>query len=86
MARAKAGKKIATSIRLRAQLRERIRDRIADLELKQSDAADFMGMSVSQLSRLVNDHDVLSLDRLVEAAEGIGLKIEMKAVRPYARD
>jgi predicted XRE-type DNA-binding protein len=86
MAKAKAKKKPAPSIQLRATLRERIRDRIADLEIKQSDAADFMGMSVSQLSRLVNDHDVLSLDRLVDAATGIGLKVEMKAVRPYAKD
>lgn len=86
MAKPASRKQVSVSTRMRAQLRERIRDRIADLELKQSDAADFMGLSASQLSRLVNDHDILSLDRLVEAATGIGLTVELKAVRPYTKD
>jgi len=45
-----------------------------------------MGLSIAQTSRLCNDYDAFSLDRLVDAAEGIGLTVEMRAVRPYSKD
>ena len=45
-----------------------------------------MGLSIAQTSRLCNDYDAFSLDRLADAAEGIGLTVEMKAVRPYSKD
>lgn len=73
------------SSKLRAQLRQRIRRRVDELHVNRADAAGFMGLSIAQLSRLYNDYDVLSLDRLVDAAEGLGLSVEMKAVRPYTK-
>jgi len=83
---AKAKQKVAPSIKLRAQLRVRIRNRIDELDISRSDAADFMGLSIAQTSRLCNDYDAFSLDRLADAAEGIGLTVEMRAVRPYSKD
>jgi predicted XRE-type DNA-binding protein len=82
----KAKPKVAPSTKLRAQLRTRIRTRIEELDISRSDAADFMGLSIAQTSRLCNDYDAFSLDRLVDAAEGIGLTVEMRAVRPYSKD
>ena len=83
---AKAKPKTPPSIKLRSQLRERIQHRIEELDITRADAAHFMGLSIAQTSRLCNDHDAFSLDRLIDAAEGIGLKVEMRAVRPYSRD
>lgn len=82
----KAKQKVAPSTKLRAQLRTRIQSRIEELDISRSDAADFMGLSIAQTSRLCNDYDAFSLDRLVDAAEGIGLTVEMRAVRPYSKD
>lgn len=73
------------SAQLRTQLRERIRQRIEQLGYSRATAAVATGLTLAQLSRLCNDHDVLSLDRLADAAEGLGLSIEMRAVRPYSR-
>lgn len=78
--------KAPPSSRLRAQLRTRIQHRIEELDITRSDAADFMGLSIAQTSRLCNNYDAFSLDRLVDAAEGIGLTVEMRAVRPYSKD
>ena len=86
MARIKPKPKTPPSARLRTQLRERIRQRIDEMHATRASAAESMGLSIAQLSRLCNDHDVLSLDRLADAAEGLGLTVEMRAIRPYARD
>lgn len=78
--------RVPPSTRLRAQLRERIQHRIEELAITRASAADSMHLSIAQTSRLCNDHDAFSLDRLVDAAEGIGLSVEMRAVRPYSRE
>lgn len=86
MARGKAKPRTPPSASLRARLRTRIQNRIEELDVSRRDAADFMGLSIAQTSRLCNDYDAFSLDRLVDAAEGIGLTVEMRAVRPYSKD
>ena len=78
--------RIAASSRLRSQLRQRIQNRIDELDMTRTHAADVMHLSIAQTSRLCNDHDAFSLDRLVDAAEGIGLNVDLRAVRPYSRD
>lgn len=78
--------RIAASSRLRSQLRQRIQNRIDELDMTRTHAADVMRLSIAQTSRLCNDHDAFSLDRLVDAAEGIGLNVDLRAVRPYSRD
>ncbi len=85
-AKTKAKAKIPPSSKLRTLLRQRIQHRIEELDITRSDAADFMGLSIAQTSRLCNDYDAFSLDRLVDAAEGIGLKVDLRAVRPYGKD
>lgn len=84
--RAAAKPRTPASTRLRAQLRGRIQHRIDELDITRNNAAGFMRLSIAQTSRLCNDHDAFSLDRLVDAAESIGLTVEMRAVRPYSRD
>ena len=86
MAKTKAKPKTPPSARLRSQLRTRIQHRLDELNITRSQAAQFMGLSIAQTSRLCNDYDAFSLDRLVDAAEGVGLTVEMKAVRPYSKD
>jgi predicted XRE-type DNA-binding protein len=86
MVKPKAKPKVPPSVRLRTQLRTRIRARIDELNVTRADAADSMGLSIAQTSRLCNDYDAFSLDRLVDAAEGVGLTVEMRAVRPYSKD
>jgi predicted XRE-type DNA-binding protein len=86
MVKPKAKPKVPPSVRLRTQLRARIRARIDELNVTRADAADSMGLSIAQTSRLCNDYDAFSLDRLVDAAEGVGLTVEMRAVRPYSKD
>lgn len=86
MAKAKAKPRVPPSVRLRAQLRERIQNRIDELGVTRSDAAESMGLSIAQTSRLCNDHDAFSLDRLVDAADGLGLTTEMRSVRPYSKN
>lgn len=86
MAKTKAKPKAPPSARLRGQLRTRIQHRIDELSITRAEAAHFMGLSIAQTSRLCNDYDSFSLDRLVDAAEGVGLTVEMKAVRPYTKD
>lgn len=73
------------SSRLRAYLRWRIRDRIADLELGHAEAAAQLKLTSAQWSRLKEDEDIFSLDRLINAGEKIGLDIRMTATRPYQR-
>jgi predicted XRE-type DNA-binding protein len=68
---------------LRAQLRKKIRDRIAQLDLQQSGAAAKLGFTAAQTSRLMDDQDIFTLDRLVDAAARIGVAVRMNATRPY---
>ena len=86
MAKTKAKPKLPPSARLRSQLRTRIQNRVEELDISRTEAAHFMGLSIAQTSRLCNNYDAFSLDRLVDAAEGLGLTVEMKAVRPYSKD
>jgi predicted XRE-type DNA-binding protein len=68
---------------LRVQLRERIIDRIAELKLKDFEAAEKLGLSPGQMSRLRQGEDVFTLDRLIDAAANIGITVRMTATRPY---
>lgn len=86
MAKARTKSKIPPSVALRARLRERIRQRIDELDISRTDAAERMRLSIAQTSRLCNDHDAFSLDRLIDAAEGLGLTVEMRAIRPYSKN
>lgn len=71
------------SARMRTLLRKRINRRIDELNLSRADAAEELGFTASQLTRLHADEDIFSLDRLVEAATAIGLTVRMTATRPY---
>jgi len=42
-------------------------------------------MTAAQISRLEGNEDIFSLDRLVDAAMGIGLSVRRSATRPYGR-
>ena len=75
--------KCPPSAPLRAQLRERIIDRIAELNLKDFEAAEELGLSPGQMSRLRQGEDVFTLDRLIDAAAKIGIAVRMSATRPY---
>ena len=68
---------------LRAQLRERIIDRITELKLKDFEAAEQLGLSPGQMSRLKAKDDIFTLDRLIDAAANIGISVRMSATRPY---
>lgn len=75
--------KHSASAALRAQLRERIINRIAELKLKDFEAAEELGLSLGQMSRLRAAEDVFTLDRLIDAAANIGITVRMSATRPY---
>lgn len=79
-ARARA---LPPSTELRALLRKRINERVAELETSSAAAAQILGLSPSQMSRLASDQDIFSLDLLVDAAARIGLNVRMSATRPY---
>ena len=70
---------------LRAQLRERIISRIAELKLRDFEAAEQLGLSPGQMSRLRQGEDIFTLDRLVDAAAHIGISVRMSATRPYGQ-
>ena len=70
---------------LRAQLRERIINRIVELKLKDFEAADELGLSPGQMSRLRQGEDVFTLDRLIDAGAKLGITVRMTATRPYGR-
>ena len=74
------------SAALRRRLRERIVQRIDELGLSRAEAAAELGLSAAQLSRLAGGQDIFSLDRLVDAAEHVGLSVRMIATRPYGGD
>jgi predicted XRE-type DNA-binding protein len=71
------------SAALRAQLRERIINRIAELKLKDVEAAEELGLSPGQMSRLRQGEDVFTLDRLIDAAANIDITVRVTATRPY---
>lgn len=71
------------SAALRAQLRNRIINRVAELTLKDFEAAEELGLSPGQMSRLRAQEDVFTLDRLIDAATNIGITVRMTATRPY---
>jgi predicted XRE-type DNA-binding protein len=71
------------NVPLRAQLRERIINRIVELKLKDVEAAEQLGLSSGQMSRLRQGEDVFTLDRLIDAAANIGITVRMSATRPY---
>lgn len=75
----------APSARLRAQLRERIISRVVELELRDFEAAEQLGLSPGQMSRLRQGEDVFTLDRLIDAAANLGITARMTATRPYRR-
>jgi predicted XRE-type DNA-binding protein len=75
--------KKAPSVALRAQLRARIINRIAELNVKDFEAAEELGLSPGQMSRLRAQEDVFTLDRLIDAAANIGITVRMSATRPY---
>jgi len=70
---------------LRAQLSERILSRIAELNLRDFEAAEQLGLSAGQMSRLRKGDDIFTLDRLIDAAAHIGISVRMSATRPYGR-
>jgi predicted XRE-type DNA-binding protein len=73
----------APSAPLRAQLHERIIDRVAELKFKNFEAAEELGLSSGQMSRLRQGEDVFTLDRLIDAAANSGIAVRMSATRPY---
>ena len=77
--------KPAPSAPLRAQLRERIVSRIAELQLRDFEAAEKLGFSPGQMSRLRAGDDIFTLDRLIDAAANLGISVRMTATRPYGR-
>ena len=68
---------------LRAQLRERIIDRIAELKLRDVEAAERLGLSPGQMSRLGQGETVFPLAGLMDPAANIGMAVRMSATRPY---
>jgi predicted XRE-type DNA-binding protein len=77
--------KQAPSAPLRAQLRERVIERIAELKLRDFEAAEQLGLSPGQMSRLRAGEDIFTLDRLIDAAANIGIGVRLSATRPYAQ-
>jgi predicted XRE-type DNA-binding protein len=73
----------APSTKLRKLMRQRICERIDALEMSRVEAGEKLGMNKAQMSRLIADQDIFSLDRLVDAAAAIGLEVRLTAVRPY---
>jgi predicted XRE-type DNA-binding protein len=71
------------SSRMRRQLRKRIEARIEELHLSRSGAAEALGFTPAQMTRFAQDEDIFSLDRLVDAADSIGLALRLNATRPY---
>ncbi|MFM9971666.1 MAG: XRE family transcriptional regulator [Burkholderiales bacterium] len=73
----------APSTQLRKLMRQRICQRIEALEMTRGAAGEQLAMNKAQISRLFDDQDIFSLDRLVDAAAAIGLEVRISAVRPY---
>ncbi len=71
------------SAAFRKLLREKILARIEHLQLEKAEAAERLGISVTQMSRLTDGQDIFSIDRLIDAAVRMGLDVRMTATRPY---
>jgi predicted XRE-type DNA-binding protein len=71
------------SAAFRKLLREKILARTEQLQLEKAEAAERLGISVTQMSRLADGQDIFSLDRLIDAAVRMGLDVRMTATRPY---
>ena len=71
---------------LRQQLREKILERVGHLQLTNAEAAETLGLTLAQMSRLAGDQDIFTLDRLVDAASHLGLEVRMNITRPYQRE
>ena len=71
------------STALRAQLRARLVRRIKDLELTQRGAGAKMKLATAQMSKLMRGDDIFTIDRLVDAAARLGLKVRITVTRPY---
>ena len=74
------------SARLRKLLRSRISKRIDEMHLNRSRAAKALRFTPAQATRLADDEDIFSLDRLVDAANALGLSVRLTVTRPYERD
>ena len=73
------------SVVMRRLLREKIRERVSQLQLRHAEAAELLGFSAAQASRLMGNEDIFTLDWLVDAADRAGLSVRMTATRPYQR-
>jgi predicted XRE-type DNA-binding protein len=71
--------KVALSTKLRKVLRAQIQERIDSQKLTRSAAGEKIGFNKSQMSRLMDDQDIFSLDRLVDAANALSLEVRMTA-------
>lgn len=71
---------------LREYLRERILERVGQAGYTASQAAEQLGLSRAQMSRLRGGVDEFTLDRLVNAAARVELTVHLYSTRPYARD
>ena len=73
--------KVALSTKLRKVLRKQIHDRIESMNITRNQAGEKIGFNKSQMSRLMDDQDIFSLDRLVDASNALGLKVTLTAKR-----
>ena len=71
---------------LRDYLRERILDRIDQAGFSASQAAEQVGLSRAQMSRLKGGVDEFSLDRLIALAARLELTVHLYSTRPYGQD
>ena len=70
---------INTSKEARKALRAAIKAKVEALKLSNNDAAPKLGLSIAQTSRLINDHDAFSTDRLIDAARAIRIPVRLSA-------
>ena len=83
MSSADTATNVRPSTALRAQLRARLVRRIKDLELTQRGAGAKMKLATAQMSKLMRGDDIFTIDRLVDAAARLGLKVRITVTRPY---
>lgn len=65
------------SAKLRRQLRAKIRDQFEAMKIAPAKASERTGLSAAQVSRINNDHDAFSIDRLVNVAESVGIRVRL---------
>jgi predicted XRE-type DNA-binding protein len=71
------------STTIRAALRRKILARIQEMKLTQAGAAEVLGLTRAQMSRLSAGEDLFSLERLIDTAACVGLTVRLTATRPY---